>query len=124
MQVRRCNYYAYERGETYRENPRTARIKECFHSNARRYGSRRIAASLKIGRNTVRKVMRRESLRAIAPKRFKPTTTDSKHGLGANDNLLKNRLNEPTAKGESVGRRHYLFADAGRFVLLFGVPSG
>jgi len=108
-----------ERGETYRENPQTARIKECFHSNARRYGSRRIAASLKIGRNTVRKVMRREGLRAIAPKRFKPATTDSKHGLGANDNLLKNGLNEPTAKGAVlVGDITYLPMQDGSFCYL------
>lgn len=119
MQVRRCNYYAYERGETYRENPQTVRIKECFHSNARRYGSRRIAASLKIGRNTVRKVMRLEGLRAIAPKCFKPQTTDSKHSLGANDNLLKNGLNEPTAKGSVlIGDITYLPMQDGSFCYL------
>ncbi|MCY7374974.1 MAG: IS3 family transposase [Pyrinomonadaceae bacterium] len=119
MPVERCNYYAYERGETYRENPQTARIKECFHANARCYGSRRIAASLKLGRNTVRQVMRREGLRAIAPKRFKPQTTDSRHGLGANDNLLKNRSNEPTAKGAVlVGDITYLPMQDGSFCYL------
>lgn len=89
-----------ERGETYRENPQTARIKECFHSNARRYGSRRIAASLKIGRNTVSKVMRREGLRAIQSKSFVPQTTDSKHGLPTTANLLQNGANVPTGQGE------------------------
>ncbi len=119
MQVRRCNYYVYERGETYRGNPQRTRIKECFHLNARRYGSRRIAASLKIGRNTVRKVMRQEGLRAIAPKSFKPQTTDSKHGLGANDNLLQDRLNEPTAKGAVlVGDITYLPMQDGSFCYL------
>lgn len=119
MKVKRCNYYAWRRGETYAENPLAGRIKECFEANARRYGSRRIAAQLKIGRNTVRRVMRREGLLAIAPKRFKPTTTDSKHGLGANDNLLKNGLNAPTAKGQVlVGDITYLPMQDGTFCYL------
>ena len=119
MQVKRCNYYAWRRGETYKENPVAARIKECFVANARRYGSRRIAAELKIGRASVQKVMRQQGLRAIAPKRFKPTTTDSKHGLGANDNLLKNGLNAPTAKGQVlVGDITYLPMQDGTFCYL------
>ncbi len=119
MQVSPVCYYAYRGGKTYRENASRAQIKECFHLNARRYGSRRIAASLKIGRNTVRKVMKLEGLRAIAPKSFKPTTTDSKHGLGANENLLKNRLNEPTDKGEVlVGDITYLPMQNGSFCYL------
>lgn len=89
MQVKSCNYYAYKRGQTYRENSLTGKIKECFNSNARRYGSRRIAVALKIGRNTVRKALKSEGLRAIQPKSFKPKTTDSEHGLGFNENLLK-----------------------------------
>ena len=46
MQVKCCNYYAYRRGKTYRESPLAASIKECFNSNARRYGSRRIAIGI------------------------------------------------------------------------------
>jgi putative transposase len=119
MRVKRCNYYAWRRGETYKENPKASRIKECFEANARRYGSRRIAAGLKIGRSTVQKVMRREGLRAIAPKRFKPATTDSEHGLGANDNLLQNGSNKPTAKGAVlVGDITYLPMQDGSFCYL------
>ena len=119
MQVKRCNYYAWRRGETYKENPQTARIKECFHANARRDGSRRIAAELKLGRETVRQVMRQMGLRAIAPKRLVAQTTDSKHGLGANDNLLKNGLNAPTAKGAVlVGDITYLPMRDGSFCYL------
>ena len=119
MQVKRCNYYAWRRGETYKENPLAARIKECFAANARRYGSRRIAAELKVGREIVRQVMRREGLRAIAPKRFKPTTTNSKHGLGANGNLLQNGLNAPTGKGQVlVGDITYLPMQDGSFCYL------
>ncbi len=119
MQVKRCNYYAYRRGETYRTNPLTTRIKECFNLNARRYGSRRIAVALKIGRNTVRKVLKSEGLQAIQPKSFKPQTTDSKHGFGYNENLLKELQNEPNNKGEVfIGDITYLRLQSGSFCYL------
>jgi len=35
-------------------------VKECFDTNRRRHGSRRIAAALKLGRHRVRSVMRAE----------------------------------------------------------------
>lgn len=96
--------YAYARRQTYRESPskaaRAAAVKECFAANGRRYGSRRIAASLKIGRASVQKVMRAENLRAIAPKRFVPQTTDSKHGLPICANLLQKGANAPVGRGE------------------------
>jgi putative transposase len=62
--------------------------------------TRRIAASLQIGRSCVQKVLRRENLRAIQPKSFKPQTTDSKHGLPVCANLLQNADNAPTGQGE------------------------
>ena len=104
MKVNRSRYYGYRRGETYRESAVKAagavRVKECFGSHRRRYGSRRIAAELKIGRSFVRKVMKREGLRAIAAKRFTPPTTDSKHGLPVCANLLQDGANAPVGKGE------------------------
>lgn len=123
MKVNRSRYYAYQRGATYRESAVKAagvvRVKECFGSHRRRYGSRRIAAELEIGRYFVRKVMKREGLRAIAPKRFKPQTTDSKHGLPVCPNLLQNKANTPTAKGEVfVGDITYLRLAGGKFCYL------
>lgn len=54
MQVSSGSYYRYVKGVTYRESsPKAtlrARIKACFTENSRRYGSRRIAAALQIGR--------------------------------------------------------------------------
>jgi len=63
----------------------------------------------------VRKVMRREGLRAIQPKGFVPQTTDSRHGLPVCANLLQNGVNAPTGKGEVfVGDVTYLrLADGG-----------
>ena len=67
----------------------------------------------------MQKVMRQQGLRAIAPKRFKPATTDSKHGLGANDNLLQNGVNAPTGKGAVlVGDITYLPMQDGSFCYL------
>ncbi|MBA3786213.1 MAG: hypothetical protein H0X15_11885 [Acidobacteria bacterium] len=114
MQVNRSAYYVYARGETHRESPSrincVARIKECFYiHHRRRYGRRRIAVELKIGRHRVRKVLQRENLRAIAPKKFKPQMTDSKHGQPVSPNLLQHGANTPESLGEVlVGDISYL----------------
>ncbi len=119
MKVQRSAYYAYAGRKTFRQNGYDARIKECFDLNCRRYGSRRIAASLKIGRAAVQKVMRRTGLRAIQPKLFKPQTTDSRHGLPVCANLLQNVANAPTGKGEVfVGDITYLRLRSGGFCYL------
>ena len=63
--------------------------------------------------------MRRDNLRAIAPKRFKPQTTDSKHGLPIAANLLQNKANAPTGAGEViVGDITYLRLQSGKFCYL------
>ena len=128
MKVNRSAYYTYARQRTYRESALkvacTVRVKECFELHRRRYGTRRIAAELQIGRSTARKIMRRENLRAIQPKSFTPKTTDSKHGLPIGANLLQNGANAPAGCGEVLVGDHYLSAPCGRHVLLFGVPAG
>ena len=119
MKVNRSAYYLYAKHQTYRKTGCTTAIKECFEDNRRRYGSRRIAASLKIGRSTVQKVMRREGLRAIQPRSFTPKTTDSKHGLPICANLLQDAANAPRGKGEVfVGDITYLRLRDGGFCYL------
>jgi len=59
----------------------------------RRYGARRIQASLaqkqiKLSRRTVSKIMKEEGLKAIQPRTFIPRTTDSKHCKRVAQNLL------------------------------------
>ncbi len=113
MKVNRSGYYAYASGRTFRASSLkincTTRVKECFEFHRRRYGSRRIAAQLNIGRATVQKILRREGLRAIQPKSYKPQTTDSRHGLPICANLLRYEANAPTGKGEVfVGDITYL----------------
>ncbi len=127
MQVRRSCYYSWRANAGYGFSVgkirQTARIKECFYFHRRRYGSRRIAAELRIGRFRARSVMKREGLRAIAPV-----------AVQAADDRFKARFSnqsesftEPTecADGQRRGvcRRHNLFGCARR-LLLSGLPSG
>ncbi len=119
MKVNRSCYYLYAGRRTFRQSICAAAVKECFFDNRRRYGSRRIAASLKIGRATVQQVMRRMGLRAIQPRSFTPKTTDSKHGLPVCANLLQDGANAPTAKSEVfVGDITYLRLADGTFCYL------
>jgi transposase InsO family protein len=123
MKLSRSAYYAYANRRTYQESARrvacAARVKECFWFHRRRYGTRRIAAALKIGRSTARRLMRRENLRAIQPKSFKPKTTDSRHGLPVCANLLQNGSNAPAGKGEVfVGDITYVRLRNGAFCYL------
>ena len=119
MEVQRSAYYLYAGRKTYRQSSCAAAVRECFDNNCRRYGSRRIAASLKIGRSSVQKVMRRENLRAIQPRSFKPQTTDSKHGLPVCANLLQDGANAPAGRGEVfIGDITYLRLRDGSFCYL------
>ena len=68
-------------------------IQEVFFEHRRRYGARRIALELQArgvacSRRKARKIMSQMDLVAIQPKSFKPRTTESKHRLGYNENLL------------------------------------
>jgi putative transposase len=106
MKVSVSAFYAYQRGASYRKTKRQAeldeRVRNCFYFHRRRYGTRRIAVELQTGRASVRAAMRRENLRAIAPRKFKPKTTDSNHDARLSPNLLKESANAPTAAGEVI----------------------
>ncbi len=74
---------------------------EIFYRHRRRYGKRRIIAELgqrgiHCGHERMSKLMKIAELRAIQPKSFKPRTTESRHKLGYNDNLL---LDAPELSG-------------------------
>ena len=74
------------------------RIVKCFHTHRRRYRSRRIVDDLRdqglhLSRRRVAKLMKIAGVSAIQPKSFKPRTTESKHTLGYNDNLIMNLKN-------------------------------
>ncbi|MBL8202601.1 MAG: IS3 family transposase [Blastocatellia bacterium] len=108
MAVSESGYYAWRKRLT---TPPTVKrfsaaqlVKHCFLENHRRYGSRRIAAALqkqgeKLGRFRVRRLMREQNLRAIQPKKFVPTTTDSRRTLAS-----PNLLNEISRVDRAVGK--------------------
>lgn len=101
-------FYAWRNGKTYRLSQKSSElseaVKEVFYLHRRRYGARRISAELKasglpVGRRLAGSLMKKQSLTAIAPKRFIPRTTDSKHDFGFNPNLLREPSNEPVGSG-------------------------
>jgi len=98
MKVSLSAFYAYVRGTTYRQTKRQAdldeRVRECFYIHRRRYGTRPIAAELQTGRASVRAAMRRENLRAIAPRKFQ----------AANDRLESRFKHQPESVEEGRQR--------------------
>lgn len=111
MEVSPGGYYSWRKRLTKPPSLRRRRtvdlIRACFWEHRRRYGSRRIAAQLqargeRIGRAAVRSVLRSENLRAIQPKKFVPSATDSRHGQTASPNLLATAENQATGAGQVV----------------------
>lgn len=105
MEVSSSGYYAWRKLLTIA--PKLKRknlaqlIKDCYFENRRRYGVRRITASLnkegvKIGKYQVRRLMKEQDLKAIQPKSYVPKTTDSK-GVKAAPNLLQDIKTEACA---------------------------
>ena len=111
MKVSPDAFYKWRAGKSYqlgeRKRELAEKVKTVFYFHRRRYGARRIAAQLQaegvaVGRRQVGSLLRDQNLQAIRPRRFTPRTTDSKHGFGYSENLLKDRNNAPTDKGEVV----------------------
>ena len=121
MRVSRSYFYAYLRrrsSEDRRRKAEAARVEKCFYDHRRRYGSRRLAHDLKLGRFLVRRLMREMGLVAIQPRSFKPRTTDSRHDKLISPNLLR-EADLPLTWGEQiVGDITYLPLIGGGFVYL------
>jgi len=124
LEVSRSGFYAWRRSElTSRERKDQALIPiihDIFWSHKRRYGARRIAAELQrrdilCGVGRVAKLLKSQGLRAIQPKSFKPKTTESRHRLGYNDNLLAGRPSPSRVNEVWVGDITYIPLRTGRF---------
>lgn len=123
MAVTRSGYYVYLKkkvqSKTALEVKQAGAVKECFEFHRRRYGSRRIAAELKIGRFLARRLMREQNLKAMQPKSFVPKTTDSGHNARISANLLKENRVEIFEKGQMmVGDITYIPLKNGKFCYL------
>ncbi len=125
--VSRSAYYAWRQdGCSMRQredNRLKPLIRSIFWENKRRYGVRRIADQLAdrkqpCSRRRVGRLMKQMGLMAIQPRSFKPRTTDSRHTLGYNRNLL---IDAPPPDGMNqlwVGDISYLPLVSGDFVYL------
>jgi transposase InsO family protein len=128
MQVSKSAYHAYRSGTSYvlsqTKAALAAQVKAVFYQHRRRYGSRRIRAELlaqdiSIGRFQVRSLMRRLALHAIAPRRFRPRTTDSRHSSEVSPNLLLDAGNAAQQPGEVIiGDITYLPLRSGKWSYL------
>jgi transposase InsO family protein len=128
LKVSEAAFYAWRVGKTYQSSQKrrelAGAVKEVFYLHRRRYGARRISAELKaegvaVGRRLAADLMKAQSLAAIAPKRFVPRTTNSKHNFGFSPNLLRELLNEPVGAGEViVGDITYLPLQNGKWCYL------
>ena len=109
LEVSRSGFYAWRSSEESlresRDRELVPQIEEMFWRHHRRYGARRIAVELSsrgiaCGVARVARLMKTRGLRAIQPKSFTPKTTESRHRLGYNQNLLAGR--PPPEKANEV----------------------
>jgi len=105
LNVSRSAFYAWQQerptARRLEDNQLRPVIRSIFLEHRRRYGARRIAAELAArgqvcGQQRVGRLMKEMRLKAIQPRSFKPRTTDSRHALGYNPNLL---INAPPPDG-------------------------
>ena len=101
LDVSASGYYAWRsRSESARATANRELLEHVrrLHSQHRgRYGSPRLHAALRaegrgVSRGRVERLMRQHGIRAAASRRFRPVTTDSRHGLPISPNLLEQRF--------------------------------
>jgi putative transposase len=100
LEVSRSGFYAWREVEETRREVRDRElipwISTVFWRHRRRYGARRIAVELAsegiaCGVARVARLLKTQGFRAIQPKSYRPRTTQSRHRLGYNQNLLSGR---------------------------------
>lgn len=124
LSVSRSGFYSWRKGQRSirdrKDRELIPLIHDIFWYHRRRYGARRISEELKrrkvlCGVGRVARLLKSQGLRAIQPRSFKPKTTDSRHRLGFNDNLLV-KHDGPSAINEIwVGDITYIPLRSGRF---------
>lgn len=117
LHVSRSGFYAWRRGEESlreKEDGELAPVVSAvFWRHRRRYGARRIAVELNqrglaCGVARVARLLKMQGLRAIQPKSFQPKTTQSRHRLGYNQNLLAGRAKTTRINEVWVGDITYI----------------
>ncbi len=104
LEVSASGYYAWrKRPESARARANRVLLADLRRLHAEhhgRYGSPRMHAALRAegrtaSRGRVARLMRRHKMRALAGRRFRPCTTDSRHHLSIAPNLLKQEFAAP-----------------------------
>lgn len=117
LEVSRSGFYAWRSSQESRREEQDRElipmIREVFWHHRRRYGARRIAVELSsqgvaCGVARVARLMKTQGFRAIQPKSFQPKTTQSRHRLGYNQNLLADRAAPETINAVWVGDITYI----------------
>mgnify|MGYP002623710947 CR=1 FL=1 len=126
LEISRSSYYRWKNAQPnlYQQQDQQLQpmVNDIFQQHKRRYGARRIARELQqrgisCSRGKARKIMAQTNLTAIQPKSFKPRTTDSRHALGYNVNLLVDGIDVKRINQLWVGDITYLSLP-GRFAYL------
>jgi putative transposase len=108
LEVSRSGFYAWrssqESRRAVRDRELIPEISAVFWRHRRRYGARRIAVELAsegiaCGVARVARLLKTQGFRAIQPRSYQPRTTESRHRLGYNQNLLAGRA-APTRSNE------------------------
>ena len=108
LKVSRAGFYAAEHRVPSRRaqhNEILGAVISAVHKRSRQtYGSPRVhrevrAVGLLGGRNRIARLMREAGLRARLPRRWRPQTTDSRHGYAVASNLLQRRFSVKESGG-------------------------
>ena len=117
LEVSRSGFYAWrslqESRRAEQDRELSPVIEEVFWHHRRRYGARRLAVELSsrgiaCGVARVAKLMKTAGLRAIQPRSYRPKTTESRHRLGYNQNLLVSRAAPRKVNAVWVGDITYI----------------
>lgn len=115
--VSRAAFYAWKAGHTARRRSRDAAVlvhlKAAWRRGREKYGSPRVTAELKaeghaVGRRRVARLMRENGLKGAPQKRFRGTTTNSKHDEPVAPNLLERQFTADAPNRVWVGDITYL----------------
>jgi len=122
--VSRSSYYSFEQSVVSARDEEDARLgdlaEEIFRAHRSRYGARRVARELArqgeaCSRRRAGKLLKQRGLKAIQPKSYQPKTTESRHGLGFNENMLLDAASPTAINRVWVGDISYLPLKSGRF---------
>jgi putative transposase len=122
LEVSRSGYYAWRKRPASKRSARrqslAGEIRRAHAASRGLYGSPRVhqellAQGTKVALNTVAKVMKEAAIRSKMHKKFKPRTTDSRHGLAVAHNLLDRQFKQALPNVAWCCDITYVFTDEG-----------